>query len=464
MSTRHRRVLGASHVNEVSCGGLRMSYDCIGIGVGPFNLSLACLTEAAGNVEAVFLERKQSFTWHQGMQLPDATIQVSHFKDLVTLADPQNRYTFVNYLWEQGRLYHFLNAKFDAILRSEFEDYLCWAFDKNSLVRPEHDVSEVDFDGDFVVTSNKGQFRSKSISVAIGQTPHIPDCVSGLSNRNVLHTSDFMTNLPDTSGKSVTIVGGGQSGAEAFLNLSQRDSSKRPAKITWVTRRSNFDPIDDSPFANEIFTPHLSDEHYDLDEVSKRVGLKQYKLASDGISAATLAQVYQVLYKHRFLDKTDLEATLIAHSTLIKAVPRGTQENKLTFRNSTNGELFDVNSDIVIFATGYKPSPLDFMSSLEKRLELSGGEPRIRKDFSVVWDGPEDRKIFILNSSRLQRGVPDPNLSLNAWRSQKILNSICGNQAKHNQHDNSFLNWKPPLATMTSEEAAVSQTLDNINV
>ncbi|ESZ23740.1 SidA/IucD/PvdA family monooxygenase [Mesorhizobium sp. L2C067A000] len=37
-------------------------------------------------------------------------------------------------LYENGRLYHFLNAQFEAVLRSEFEQYLNWAFHRNPLV------------------------------------------------------------------------------------------------------------------------------------------------------------------------------------------------------------------------------------------------------------------------------------------------------------------------------------------
>jgi lysine N6-hydroxylase len=41
--------------------------DFIGIGLGPFNLGLACLTEPLPGLNGVFLESKADFDWHSGM-------------------------------------------------------------------------------------------------------------------------------------------------------------------------------------------------------------------------------------------------------------------------------------------------------------------------------------------------------------------------------------------------------------
>ena len=53
-------------------------HDVIGIGLGPFNLSLACLMAplagAAQPVRALFLERSNEFNWHPGMLIEDTTL------------------------------------------------------------------------------------------------------------------------------------------------------------------------------------------------------------------------------------------------------------------------------------------------------------------------------------------------------------------------------------------------------
>src|SRR3954468_7375039 len=60
-------------------------YRCIGIGVGPANLSLASLLHGHPDVPNLFLDRKPEFSWHDGQQVPGASLQVSLFKDLVVL-------------------------------------------------------------------------------------------------------------------------------------------------------------------------------------------------------------------------------------------------------------------------------------------------------------------------------------------------------------------------------------------
>ncbi|HEX9032546.1 MAG TPA: SidA/IucD/PvdA family monooxygenase, partial [Streptosporangiaceae bacterium] len=82
-------------------------------------------------ISNLFLDRKESFGWHDGQQLPDTTIQVSMHKDLVSLSEPTSEFSFMAYLYELGRIYHFLNARFDAVPRQEFRNYMAWASRKN---------------------------------------------------------------------------------------------------------------------------------------------------------------------------------------------------------------------------------------------------------------------------------------------------------------------------------------------
>ena len=80
-------------------------YDFIGIGIGPFNLGLACLSEPLDDVDALFFDENDDFAWHHGMMLDDATIQVPFLADMVSMADPTSRYSFLNWLKQTGRLY-----------------------------------------------------------------------------------------------------------------------------------------------------------------------------------------------------------------------------------------------------------------------------------------------------------------------------------------------------------------------
>src|ERR1700683_1353400 len=118
-------------------------YHCVGIGVGPANLSLASLMHGHPEITNLFLDKKESFGWHDGQQIPGATIQVSMLKDLVSLSQPTNAYSFPAYLCDQGRVYHFLNAQFEAVPREEFRNYMQWACGKNDNIVFGHEVRSV---------------------------------------------------------------------------------------------------------------------------------------------------------------------------------------------------------------------------------------------------------------------------------------------------------------------------------
>src|SRR2546426_6944033 len=100
-------------------------FDAIGVGIGPFNLSLAALL-APTSFHARFFERNADFQWHPGLLFPEATIQVSYLKDLVTLADPTSRYSFLAFLHAKKRFYRFINTGQARVHRLEFNQYLQW--------------------------------------------------------------------------------------------------------------------------------------------------------------------------------------------------------------------------------------------------------------------------------------------------------------------------------------------------
>ena len=92
---------------------------------------------------------------------------------------------------------------------------------------------------------------------------------------------------------------------------------------------------------------------------------------------------------------------------------------------------------------------MDFLAPIEHRLEREGGEFRIDEDFAVTWDGPADRRIFLQNAARGQRGLADPNLSLVAWRSQRIADRL--SRVRGNEQLAGFIDWaiKPGRGSST---------------
>ena len=69
------------------------------------------LAEPIDGLDCLFLDRAEGFNWHPGMMLDSATLQTPFMADLVTLADPTSRFSFLNYAKQIGRLYAFYIRK-----------------------------------------------------------------------------------------------------------------------------------------------------------------------------------------------------------------------------------------------------------------------------------------------------------------------------------------------------------------
>ena len=68
----------------------------IGIGIGPFNLGLAALSNNIPNLDTKFFDRNASFNWHPGLLMAETRLQVPFFADLVTPADPTSQPTLTS--------------------------------------------------------------------------------------------------------------------------------------------------------------------------------------------------------------------------------------------------------------------------------------------------------------------------------------------------------------------------------
>lgn len=420
-------------------------YRCLGVGVGPANLSLASLLYNRPDVTSIFLDRKASFSWHDGQQLPGNTLQVSLFKDLVTLADPGNPFSFLSYLHDEGRLYHFLNAQFDAVPRVEFRNYLAWAAQRNENCVFGETVREVSFRDVFTVHTDRRTLTADNVVVGVGSRPWVPSYVRDRLGPTQFHVSDYRDTAADLRHKRVVVIGGGQSGAEVFLELISQRPDRLPRRISWLSRRGNYFPIDDSPFTNDYYMPSYADYFYTLTREARHSFNRQNLLTSDGISQTTLQEIYQRIYMHRFLDH-NVDLVGLYPNREVTDVGSGLYGSwQVTSRHNDHPESTEVfEADIVIWATGFRPTRKDFLAPIADRLERDGDELRIDEDYAVYWDGPEDRRVFVQNAARGQRGLADPNLSLNAWRSQRIADRL--GMVSSNEQLPSFIEWssKPP--------------------
>ncbi|MFF4957046.1 lysine N(6)-hydroxylase/L-ornithine N(5)-oxygenase family protein [Streptomyces sp. NPDC001222] len=398
--------------------------DYVAVGVGPANMSLAALAHPIDGLRARHLERRESFSWHPGLLLPEATLQVSPLKDLVTLVDPTSPFSFLSFLAAHGRLYRFLAAQFPAVLRAEFNQYLQWVAGQLPAIVFGAEVREVDFhSGAFRVRTADDESAARHLVLGTGPTPNVPVQFREHLGKTVFHSGEFLPRLPDVTGLRVAVVGGGQSGAEVVRHLAAAPAA--PATITWISRRPSFQPMDDSPFANDLYTPDYVRRFHALPDDEKARLLELQTLTSDGVDLPILRDIHQLSYRADFLDGTPGRLRFLP-DTDVTALAGTDGDWKLTLDGQGGDTPTVVGADIVVLCTGYGYRIPDFMAPMLPLLHRSGQHLEVQKDFSVAWDGPVGHRIYLQNGARHAWGVADPNLSLLAWRSAVILNSILG--------------------------------------
>ena len=362
------------------------------------------------------------------MLLPGSEIQVSHLKDLVTLVDPANPYSFLSFLAKNKRLYRFINARFPRILRNEFNQYLKWASETIANLHFREKVERVEYSQVsklFLMQTARRVIKSKHLILGNGLAAHIPTIAKPYLGENIFHCKDFLFKKQHCHGKRVLVIGGGQSGAE-IINSLLSDGSSLPTKLTWVTRRKQFSPIDDSPGANELFSPNHSKAFYQLSSDKKAELLNQHILASDGISQYLLESIYQKLYTLEFLEGRGRFYDLLPNHSLT-SIHQSPSQLSLTLINQEFNVSQSIDADIIILCTGYQNYQPAYLTPLMDHIPQHNGKFIVNSDYSIEWDGPRENRIYVQNAARHSHGIADPNLSLMAYRSATIINSITEN-------------------------------------
>ena len=432
--------------------------DLIGIGVGPSNLSLAALVEPVGELNTLFLEASSQFEWYPGLLFPGCRTQTSYLKDLVTLVDPTSKYSFVSFLAKTGRLYRFIITNQQRASRIEFTQYYRWVSRQLSNIRFGHTVVDVDFvDDAFQVRCSQGQiFRSLNIVLGTGLAPKIPAVARPFLGNQVLHAKDVLTRRPEFAKRCVAVVGGGQTGAELFLYLITRVEPK-PSEVVWISSRAGFLPLDDSPFTNEWFLPNYVRYFRSLSSAERSRVLSEQVLAGYGISQDLLLEIYRRLYEIDFFENRSLRYRLLPSHCMFD-LTRHRDAIRLVIVSRETGMKTIVDADLAVLCTGFEYKLPSFLGPLRGRIAWDDRERFIvNEDYSIRWRGPNDRRIFVQNASIHTHGIADPHLSLAAWRSAVIINSLCGRRVYDTEHVSSAISWDIPAQYSPEPEVMIDE-------
>ncbi|MBZ1392949.1 lysine N(6)-hydroxylase/L-ornithine N(5)-oxygenase family protein [Psychrobacter pocilloporae] len=437
--------------------------DIIGIGVGPFNLSLAALLKKT-EITAKFFEQQAAFNWHKGMILPSTTLQVPFMADLVTLIDPTSPYSFLNYLHTQHRLLKFYFLEEFKIYRKEYNHYCQWVAEQLDSLSFDAAVIDVMFDNDddgFVVTvceqGTQKTYHAKNLVIGTGTQAALPSSLQAIAKKaphRCMHTAHFADNfdldrldanrLDLNSVKAedkltkILVLGSGQSSAEVYRTLfdqqfddEHNDHSNGNAKfqLDWMTRSAGFFPMEYSPLGLEHFSPAYTDYFYGLNsEIKPKVAAKQ-DLLYKGMGFETIRDIYHRLYE-RSINNKDLHSTLISNCEVTQATLAESLDSiRLTMRQREQNQIFTADYDCVIAGTGYRYGLPECLNTLfPDILHDAFGQPVIDRDYILAYQKNTTGKIFVQNQEIHTHGVGAPDLGLGAYRAGCIVNQLTGKQ------------------------------------
>ena len=412
--------------------------DLLGVGVGPFNLSLAALASSVPELSAAFLDRLPEFRWHPGLMIEGATVQVPFLADLVSLVQPAHPLSFLSYLADVERLFPFYFAERLHVDRTEYDDYLRWASKRLPTCRFDTEVAGVDWSAehnafvvDAVSAGTPTRLLANNIVLGIGTTPSVPDALRPLvadPDALVLHSADYLDHrgaLADA--KEVVVIGSGQSGAEVFLDLLRRRPVGRE-RLRWFARTSALAPMEYSKLGLEHFTPDYTRFFHGLPEpVRSKLVDAQWQLYK-GISAETMAEIHDELYRRSV--HCGWPDVAITPGVEVRTARQAGGRYELGLDHVQDNGTRTVTADGIVLSTGYTERALDqLLGPLNERSRRDeAGRLVVDADYRVRLDPAISGALFVQNAEKHTHGVGTPDLGLGAWRAATILNSICARE------------------------------------
>ncbi|MFI6344057.1 lysine N(6)-hydroxylase/L-ornithine N(5)-oxygenase family protein [Streptomyces sp. NPDC050560] len=428
-----------------STGGRDGAADFIGIGLGPFNLGLACLTEPLDGIRGLFLEAKEDFDWHSGMLLPGAHLQTPFLSDLVTLADPTSPYSFLNYLKHSGRLYSFYIRENFYPLRTEYNDYCRWAAARLSSVRFGTTVTEVTYeDGRYAVRTAGGEVhRAPRLVLGTGTPPYVPPACEGIGG-DAVHNSRYLERRDALREKrSITLVGSGQSAAEIYYDLlgGIPDGGAGGYRLDWVTRSPRFFPLEYTKLTLEMTSPEYADYFHALPEDTRYRLEASQKGLFKGIDGELINAIFDLLYEKSAAGPVP---TRLLTNTALHSASYDPQDGTYTLglRQEEQGRDVTLRTEGLVLATGYRYRVPDFLAPVRERLRFDGhGRFDVARDYSVDTAGGE---IFLQNAGTHTHSVTSPDLGMGAYRNAYILREIAGREVYPVERSIAFQEFSAP--------------------
>ncbi|WP_428943275.1 lysine N(6)-hydroxylase/L-ornithine N(5)-oxygenase family protein [Pantoea sp. FN060301] len=406
-------------------------YDFIGIGIGPFNLGLACLSEPVAGLDGIFLDQNPGFDWHTGMMLESAHLQTPFMADLVTLADPTSPYSLLNYMKQKGKLYSFYIREDFFLMRKEYNQYCQWACAQLSNLRWNTRVEYVSYDNERecyrirtvqTQTGEQQEWLARQLVLGTGPCAWMPPCSRPYQAR-FTHSGEYLRNKAALQEKrSITVVGSGQSAAEIFYDLLT-DIDRCGYQLNWVTRAPRFYPLEYTKLTLEMTSPEWIDYFHALPPAKRDELNACQKNLYKGINSSLINDIYDLMYVKQ-LDG-DLNVNLFTHSELtgMRWLPEG--EFELSLHQQEQDCAYTRRTEGVVMATGYQYQPPLFIEGIAPRLRWDDkGRYDVQRNYSI----DNHNQVFVQNAELHTHGFVTPDLGMACYRNSVILRELTGRE------------------------------------
>ncbi|MFE7764900.1 SidA/IucD/PvdA family monooxygenase [Streptomyces sp. NPDC057438] len=407
--------------------------EVLAIGAGPSNLALAVAIEESGATglasDTLILEQHHDVVWQRNLLLPFARSQVSFVKDLVTLRNPQSRFSFLSFLHAKGRLDEFVNLGTFNPFRREISEYLQWVANSLDHVgvrynsRAQSVAPRKADDGTVVgwrVTLTDGDtVDARDLVVGTGRDANIPAEFAGLPHDRLIHSTQYSTRIaqyPIDRPVRVVVIGAAQSAAEMFVAVHQDLPLSQP---TLVHRSIGLMNYQTSKFVNELFFPSFIDEFHGSSPDARKQILDEVHLTNyAGLAAPFLDEMYMKLYEQKL---TGSQRSAVRSMTEVIAAREEDGEVVLELRDRRTGRVEILRCDLVLLGTGYDQRMPAMVRSLAGQVGVDHVEVnrRYRVDLGEARAG-----LYLQGFNERTHGISDSLLSVLAQRSHEITTDL----------------------------------------
>ncbi|MFF4496335.1 SidA/IucD/PvdA family monooxygenase [Streptomyces sp. NPDC001272] len=412
--------------------------ELLAVGAGPANLALAvAIEELAPELagDTLLIEREQDIVWQRGMLLPDALSQVSFLKDLVTLRNPQSRFSFVNFLHANDRLDAFVNLGSWVPYRSEISEYLQWVADELATVRIEYGrecaavtartAEDGEITGWVVSLANGDTIECRYLVVGAGRDAHVPEVFAGLPAERVIHSTQYTQRIREVDAglpHRVAVIGGAQSAAELFGQALRDLPGCRP---TMIMRSIGLNGYESSKFTNELYYSSFIDEFYDSAPEARRQLLgEMYRSNYGGLAPATLDALYRQFYQ----DRRSGEGRLgMQPMTDVRGARMDGDEVVLTLADRKTGVEREMRTDLVLLGTGFVRDMPRAVRGLAGSIGLEQIE--VSRHYRLDLGRPASAAVYLQGVNEATHGIADSLLSVLAGRSAEITLDILAHRS-----------------------------------